>query len=94
MKIPTDCLDFSIPEERCLQCYSGYALDENFNCIESVEQASDPYCNEFQDGVCVKCSFGFYFNDDKVCARIPDECKTFSTETEECKECYPGYALN
>ena len=43
--------------------------------------------------MCVKCSFGFYFNDLRVCTKIPDECRKYDIIDEECDECYIGYSL-
>lgn len=55
---------------------------------------SDPNCNEFRDGVCVKCSFGFYFNNDNICTFIPSDCLDFSISEERCLQCYTGYTLD
>ena len=62
MKIPDDCANFDVIARICRACYTGYALDSNGRCIESEEEGGDPNCNEFKDGECIKCSFGFYFN--------------------------------
>lgn len=42
----------------------------------------------------MKCSYGFYFNSEDICTKIPDECKRFSEENEKCVECYDGYELD
>lgn len=62
--------------------------------MESEGELTDPNCNEFESGVCVKCSFGFYFNAANICMKIPDTCKNFHTAEERCLECYVGYVLN
>lgn len=45
MKIPDDCKNFNTFIGQCLQCYVGYALDNNNNCVESEEEGGDPNCN-------------------------------------------------
>ena len=46
------------------------------------------------DGRCIKCSFGFYFNKDSICMKIPSDCLDFSIADELCIQCYSGYALD
>ena len=45
IKKPSDCFDFDIEENKCMQCYAGYSLDDDNNCVESEEDKTDPYCN-------------------------------------------------
>ena len=58
------------------------------------EENGDPNCNRFEDGKCVKCSFGFYFNKHRKCSKKPDECLDFDEEEEKCETCYSGYELD
>lgn len=43
------------------------------------------------NGVCIKCSLGFYFNKDRICVKIPDDCQNFNLEAGKCEGCYTGY---
>ena len=62
--------------------------------MKGEQPSGDPNCNEFVDGVCQKCSFGFYFNDEGVCTIIPNDCLNFSIEKRRCEKCYAGYELD
>ena len=59
-----------------------------------TEEVSDPNCNTFKDGKCVKCSLGSYFNKEKVCVQIPEECQKYDSQEQKCYGCYRGYALD
>lgn len=49
-------------------------------------------CNQIGDnGVCKKCSTGFYFDANSICKQIPDTCANFNINTAKCLGCYPGY---
>lgn len=58
----------------------------------------DSGCNEFKDGKCVSCSFGFYFGirpeEGNKCKQIPTTCSNFDIPNEICRGCYPGYKLD
>lgn len=69
--IPSTCANFDIAQRKCLGCYSGYTLDKNMACVKATPASVDPGCNEFENGVCIKCSFGFYFDSNKKCVQIP-----------------------
>ena len=92
--IPPSCSNFNVQSEICLSCYPGYELNDNQVCIEAEEAGGDPGCTEFEDGVCIQCSFGFYFGPNQRCRLIPPTCANFDILTEICRACYPGYALN
>jgi len=79
----------------CLDCYAGYALSNNYSCVLSVNSTlSDPNCNSFNsNGVCTKCSSGYYFNSLNICTKIDDNCQSFNIQTLTCLGCYAGYAL-
>ena len=42
----------------------------------------------------MKCSFGFYFNNERICTKIPDDCRSFNIGEGKCELCYVGYALD
>lgn len=62
--------------------------------MKKKEDVSDPNCNQFKNGKCIKCSFGFYFNIENVCIQVPSECKSYDTKEQRCYQCYDGYELN
>ena len=77
-----------------MACYTGYALDNDNQCVKSYNDVNDPGCNSFENGICVKCSFGYYFDSQAKCRQIPPTCGNFDTLNGVCNECYPGYELN
>lgn len=92
--IPSSCQNFDTNLGRCKQCYNGYTLDVNSFCVESAPEKVDLGCAKFQNGVCTKCSFGFYFSKDGKCKAIPTTCSNYNTKSQKCLGCYPGYALD
>ena len=90
-KIPDTCLNFDTGAEKCLACYSGYTLNNNSECIKSAVEKTDPGCNTFENGICVRCSFGYYFDSSNRCRQIPSTCGDFDTALGICRRCYPGY---
>lgn len=78
--IPPTCSNFNTATEVCLGCYPGYALNKDKNCVESVLTSNlDPGCSRFENGKCVKCSFGYYFHGSGACKMIPATCGNFDT---------------
>lgn len=70
--VPPTCASFDKLTEKCKACYPGYELNGNSACVQSkVEKVEDSGCNTFVDGVCAKCSFGYYFNEARKCIQIP-----------------------
>ena len=92
--VPATCANFDIPKRVCKACYSGYQLNDKSQCIKAKESEIDPGCNEFKDGVCVKCSFGFYFEANNKCVQIPSDCANFNVNKKQCQACFDGFALN
>ena len=92
--IPPTCSSFDTVKELCTACYSGYELNKTNQCVQSSLELSDPGCNEFKNGVCIKCSFGYYFGSTGKCRLSPPTCINFDTVKEVCRGCYPGYTLN
>lgn len=93
--IPPTCSNFNTATEVCLGCYPGYALNKDKNCVESVSTSNlDPGCSRFENGKCVKCSFGYYFHGSGACKMIPATCGNFDTIRQVCIACYPGYVLD
>lgn len=92
--IPPTCSSFDTLSETCRACYTGYELDQNNQCIQSEIEITDPGCNEFKDGICVKCSFGYYFGSTGRCKISPPTCTNFDIVNEVCRACYPGYTLD
>lgn len=51
-------------------------------------------CNLFENGICVNCSFGYYFDRNRLCKLIPETCASFNIPTETCRGCYSGFELD
>ena len=52
-------------------------------------------CNSIDSktGACVKCSFGYYFDANRLCVQMNPNCKTFDEAKSLCTECYSGHDL-
>jgi len=50
----------------CTSCFSGYTVGGS-KCVVSIESVRDPLCQEFNELICFKCSFGAYFNSKGFC---------------------------
>ena len=44
-KTPDTCQTFNEVAGRCEGCYNGYELNDEYECVVSVGQVSDPGCN-------------------------------------------------
>jgi hypothetical protein len=75
---------------KCLTCYVGFLLEEGA-CVKDEDFLSDVNCAEFVEGHCVKCSIGFYFDDDNLCQVVSPLCKAFDPSNGKCTECYVGF---
>ena len=42
----------------------------------------------------MKCSFGYYFDQDNKCNKVNPDCATFNDKNGECKSCYSSFALS
>ena len=69
-------------------------MDGRFRCVEKSDEERDLFCNEFVNGVCIKCSVGAYFDPQKKCKVIPIDCADFNTQDEVCERCFSGYELS
>lgn len=77
---------------RCTSCYNGYALN-NGNCSVSIVSSGSNNCANFSNGVCVRCSRGFYMANDGSCRLVSALCNTYNESYGYCTSCYPGYIL-
>lgn len=80
----------------CLSCYSGYDLT-NGACVLSPSnnaRPSDVGCAvwDWSNNVCTKCSTNWFFNSNKVCIPVSDQCLS-ANASGECASCYKGYDL-
>ena len=92
--LDSNCKEYQSQTSICKACYDGYTLENGFCVKAAIQAVSDPNCNSFENGVCTKCSSGFYFNEKRFCTKIDDSCKAFNFIRLRCMECYSGYQLN
>lgn len=94
--LDSQCKEYDQFTKLCKACYSGYELNDQNSCIKSaIKAVSDPLCAEWQNDICLRCSFGSFFNPTaKLCTLIDSSCKSFNTITGKCLNCYDGYELN
>ena len=80
----------------CLSCYKGYDLKDGA-CVFSPSNNAKPAdsgCGtwDWDNQVCLACSKGWFFNAQKKCVPISDQCAT-SDSKGNCLSCYSGYDL-
>ena len=93
-KVNDLCATWNEENGECESCYRGYRLQDG-RCGSLTGGDLDPGCNTFNWTAltCLKCSFRFYFEDDK-CMAVDDLCKGFDEDNGDCTSCYGGYMLD
>ena len=61
--------------------------------IDTSYTVSDPFCAEFQNDMCKKCSSGYYFEKDGKCTAADPLCVTFDQMNGRCLSCFVGYKV-
>lgn len=46
---------------------------------------------DWDNQVCLSCSKGFFFNVEKICTPVSDQCTSFDSQTGLCTSCFKGY---
>lgn len=87
------CKTFDALNGACTSCFSGYEVTGGGQCEKSKEEERDAYCAEFQEGFCVKCSNGYYFERDGKCTAADPLCATFDPMDGRCLTCFLGYEV-
>ena len=80
----------------CTACFKGYDLKEG-QCIFSDfnnAKPSDSGCAtwDWDNQVCLKCSHRWFFNSQKRCVPVDDNCNNYADDG-SCSSCYPGYSV-
>ena len=80
----------------CTSCYEGYDLKEG-QCLWSDfnnARPSDLGCAtwDWKNQVCLKCSHRWFFNSQKRCVPVDDNCNNYADDG-SCTSCYPGYSV-
>lgn len=47
---------------------------------------------DWEEQICIECSYRWYFSKNGKCEKVPDICKDYDFEG-KCTECYPGYSI-
>ena len=81
----------------CTSCYKGYEV-MNGKCVEmavNIVGPTDKGCKtwDWDNQVCLECSFRYVFNSENKCVQVSDNCKDFDASTGVCQTCYSGYSL-
>jgi hypothetical protein len=88
----------------CLSCYEGYYITSNTCIIQANYQGNlvvgsndipanqDPFCNQYSQGVCVKCATRTYMDPTtQICTQIDANCANWNSANGVCNSCYSGY---
>lgn len=76
------CRTVDLNSGGCQSCWPGYTL-VNSNCLINQQQSSsgpnpssDPYCLRVTNGICSRCSNGYYYSlKDNACTQFNPLCK-------------------
>lgn len=76
--VNSNCNDYNQITGGCITCYSGFTIVED-TCLPSAlfpsQTVFDPFCNQFEGSVCVKCAFGYYFDSNGKCKQSDPNCR-------------------
>lgn len=77
-----------------MACFSGFSLVNGSCNFNPDKPLYDVNCKTFDNnGKCLNCSKGFYFNANGICTQLDPNCKTYDLKTYVCNDCYAGYNL-
>ena len=92
-EVSPSCKTYIAESGRCLDCYIGFKIEGN-TCVEDDEILGDSNCAEFQEGICLRCSSGAFFDiSSGLCKRVDPLCKTFNPDNGFCTSCYPAFKI-
>jgi len=94
VRISPLCLQYS-PNGNCLLCDANFTVSSGICVLKdssNTSQKFDPLCARFNNTKCIKCSFGAYFNANKICILGNPLCKEINN-VGVCLSCFPGYVL-
>ena len=94
------CKTYNVKDGACTSCYDGFFVVEDAclpipdsELLALAEALSN--CNQIgDDNTCQRCSVGYYFDDKRICKKIPESCANFDIISAKCLGCYQGYSLN
>lgn len=69
-------------------CVSGEVPPNSQNIKQN------PLCSDWKQSSCVSCASRAYFDVNRICQKVSDNCNTWDKLTGECLTCYKGYDLN
>jgi hypothetical protein len=87
------CSEFDKLTGACTKCYPGHVLVQGKCEVDKSYTVSDPFCAEFQNSICMKCSNGYYFEKDGKCTAADPLCATFDQMNGHCLSCFVGYQV-
>ena len=95
-----NCKTYNGKDGACTSCYDGFFVVEDA-CLPVPDSQLLALaealinCNQIaDDNTCKRCSVGFYFDEKRICKKIPDSCANFDINSGKCRGCYQGYSLN
>ena len=94
-KVDPNCQLFNRDVGVCEQCYNGFNVDANGTCKAWLN--TDPAyngCAEWKNNVCQACSAKHYFDANKVCVAVSDQCREWDVNNGQCTSCYFGYIVD
>lgn len=80
--VNTNCNTYNPINGDCTSCYVGHVIIED-TCLPeaffpSLNTPTDPFCNTFKDSKCLKCAYGYFFNEEGKCKQSDPNCREFN----------------
>lgn len=95
VKISPLCAKYNL-DGICVECEPSFTLDSGKCYSKDLPSLRtvvyDPLCNRFDKGVCVKCSWGAFFDTNGKCKVGNPLCREMDS-TGACLSCYSGFTL-
>ncbi len=95
-QISDDCREWNTETGECTSCYKGYALANGACALDSSVPAAvtnNPHCKTWKDSECQECANRAFFDANRVCQLVNDQCWTWDPQDGLCLTCYKGYDL-
>ncbi|ELP94680.1 protein serine/threonine kinase, putative [Entamoeba invadens IP1] len=83
-----NCLPKMFLNNRCIQCKPNFYPNSYGKCSSSIENCTHPSVYG-----CLRCSSGYFQDDNFQCQKCDETCQTCDKKSSKCVTCHSGYYL-
>ena len=93
--VSDNCNTYSV-SGACTSCFKGYHLNNGQCSVSSAAGPTDLGCAtwDWNNQVCLACSNRWFFNSNKVCTPVSNDCNQYNSISGACVTCFKGYSLS